>query len=67
MRIVPDEYRIDGLAAAKGETWKNMRQILSPAFSASKMKMVNHACTVVILDLIIVLMSDQNLTGCTIN
>ena len=40
VQIVPDEYRVDGLAAAKGKTWKNVRQILSPAFSASKMKKV---------------------------
>ena len=38
--IVPDEYRVDGLATAKGEAWRSMRQILSPAFTASKLRMV---------------------------
>ena len=30
-----------GLAQAKGETWKKARQILSPTFSAAKMKAVS--------------------------
>ncbi len=39
--IAPDEYAIGGLAAAKGEAWRSMRRMVSPAFSASKLRMVN--------------------------
>lgn len=39
--IAPEEYTVGGLAAAKGEVWRSMRRIISPAFSASKLRMVN--------------------------
>ena len=39
-RIIPKPYGPEGLPAAKGDEWKDKRHKLTPAFSASKMKMV---------------------------
>lgn len=62
MPIAPEEYTVGGLAAAKGEAWRSMRQIISPAFSASKLRMVN-PYNEIQLDILLVI----ELTGCAIN
>ena len=39
--FIPDPYgNTQGLFAEKGETWREHRHVLTPAFSASKMKLV---------------------------
>ena len=39
-QLIPDPYGPKGLLAATGDDWRDMRHSLTPAFSASKMKMV---------------------------
>ena len=39
-RTVPEKYKIGGLASATGQAWKDTRNILTPAFSTSKLKNV---------------------------
>ena len=41
-KFIPDPYGTQGLFAETGETWRDYRHVLTPAFSASKMKLVRH-------------------------
>ena len=53
VKFIPEPYGSQGLFAETGETWREHRHILTPAFSAAKMKLaryldvaysINYAC-----------------------
>ena len=41
VKIFPEPYGSQGLFAETGDSWREHRHVLTPAFSASKMKLVH--------------------------